>query len=350
MFTKQKMSSDTSLITFKTISNFTNDLGDVFSEKHRPLKLYVHLINKTTLSHETPIQKHISAFREFCIANRDSIYNRDTELVKEKIVYSKRVFINLKEIFDIADKETKDVIWMHLLTISALVDPAGKAREILKEEATKGGDDDGEINFLTDIISKVEANVDPNSNPMEAVTSIMKSGIFTDLVSGMGNGLQDGSLDLGKLMNTVQKMVTKLSDNAGDHEGGEQAVNMINTMMSSLAAGSKAPSNDGTAQPMPDIAGMLGPMMKMMAGSSQSNDGTTQPVPDIAGMLGPMMAMMSDSSQTNGGTEQPMPDIAGMLGPMMAMMSANGGGGMPNLNSMMEGNKKKKNKNRLLKE
>jgi hypothetical protein len=321
------MSSDTSLITFKTISNFTNDLGDVFSEKHRPLKLYVHLINKTTLCHETPIQKHIDAFRQFCIANRESISNRNIEeLVKEKIVYSKRVFINLKEIFDIADKETTDVIWMHLLTISALVDPAGKAREILKEQSAKGGDDAGEIDFLTDIISKVEANVDPNSNPMEAVTSIMKSGIFTDLVSGMGSGLQDGSLDLGKLMNTVQKMVTKLSDNAGDHEGGEQAVNMINTMMSSLSAGSKAPSNDGTAQPMPDIAGMLGPMMAMM---SQSNDGTAQPMPDIAGMLGPMMAMMSANGGVGGGV---------------------GGRGMPNLNNMMEGNKKKKNKGRLLKE
>ena len=260
------MSTDTSLITFKTISNFTNDLGDVFSDKHRPLKLYVHLINKTTLSHEQPIQKHIDAFRDFCITNRDAISNRNVDLKKEKIIYSKRVFINVKEIFDIADKETIDVIWMHLLTISALVDPAGKAREILKEEAQKGGDG-GEINFLTDIISKVEANVDPNSNPMEAVTSIMQSGIFTDLVSGMGNGLQDGSLDLGKLMNTVQKMVTKLSDDAGDHEGGEQAVNMINTMMSSLNAGSKSPSNDGSVQQMPDIASMLGPMMAMMAGN-----------------------------------------------------------------------------------
>ena len=271
--------SDTSLITFKTISNFANDLADVFSEKHRPLKLYAHLINKTTLSHEKPIQKHIDAFKQFCIANRESISNRTINLENEKIVYSKRVYINMKEIFEVADAETTRVIWMHLLTISALVDPAGKAREILKEEAEKGGG--GEINFLSDIISKVEANVNPNSNPMEAVTAIMQSGIFSDLVSGMGTGLQDGSLDLGKLMGTVQKMVTKLSDDAGDHEGGEQAVNMINTMMSSLAAGSKSPSNDGSVQPMPDLASMLGPMMAMM-GSQGSGSG----IPNLAGMMG----------------------------------------------------------------
>ena len=260
------MSTDTSLITFKTISNFTNDLGDVFSEKHRPLKLYAHLINKTTLAHEKPIQKHIEAFRDFCVANRTSILSKSARLSKEKIIYSKRVFINMKEIFQLADAETTQIIWMHLLTISALVDPAGKAREILKEQSEKDSSSGSEVNFLTDIISKVEANVNPNSNPMEAVTAIMQSGIFTELVSGMGSGLKDGSLDLGKLMGTVQKMVTKISDDAGDHEGGEQALNMINTMMSSLAAGSKSPSNDGKPQPMPDIAGMLGPMMAMMGG------------------------------------------------------------------------------------
>ena len=274
------MSTDTSLITFKTISNFTNDLGDVFSEKHRPLKLYVHLINKTTLAHDLAIQKHIDAFRLFCVANRESISKSSPspKLSKEKIIYSKRVFINMKDIFQMADAETTRVIWKHLLTISALVDPAGKAREILKMQA-ENGEGGEEINFLTDIISKVEANVNPNSNPMEAVTAIMQSGIFSDLVSGMGSGLQDGTLDLGKLMGTVQKMVTKLSDDAGDQEGGEQAMNMINTMMGSLTAGSKSPSNDGTPQPMPDLAGMLGPMMTMMGGG-------TGGIPNLAGMVG----------------------------------------------------------------
>jgi hypothetical protein len=95
------MTTDTSLITFKTISNFTNDLGNVFSEKHRPLKLYVHLINKTTLSHENPIQKHIDAFRQFCLENREAIASKSSNFSKEKIVYSKRVFINMKEIFQL---------------------------------------------------------------------------------------------------------------------------------------------------------------------------------------------------------------------------------------------------------
>lgn len=90
---------DTSLITFKAISNFANELGEVFSDKHRPLKLYVHLINKTTLADDEPIQKHIHAFKTFCVTNRNEIYTKSKKLSKDKIIYSKRVFINMKEIF-----------------------------------------------------------------------------------------------------------------------------------------------------------------------------------------------------------------------------------------------------------
>jgi hypothetical protein len=278
------MSTDTSLITFKAIANFANDLAEVFGDNQRSLKLYAHLISKTTLSHDKPIQKHIEAFRNFCVANRDAISARDYKiLVEKRITYSDRVYINIPEIFKKSDAETSGIIWKHLLTISALVDPTGKAREILKEQTTSGTGV-GEANFLTDIISKVESHVDPNANPMEAVASIMKSGIFNDLVSGMGSGLQDGSLDLGKLMSTVQTMVTKLSDETGDSDGGKQAVNMINTMIGSLNAGAAAGASEGASgneQQMPDLSAMLGPMMAMMGGGSGGNGG----MPDLANMM-----------------------------------------------------------------
>jgi hypothetical protein len=275
--------SDTSLITFKAIANFTGDLASVFGEEHRPLKLYAHLISKTTLAHDKPIQKHIEAFREFCIENRDAIASKQAALfTRDKIIYSKRVYFDMKEILNTADAETQVVIWKHLLTISAFVDPTGKARKILKEQQDTGTSS-GEVNFLSDIISKVESQVDPNANPMEAVSSIMQSGIFTDLVQGMGDGLQDGSLDLNKLMGTVQNMVTKLSDEKGDEkddQGTDQAMNLINTMMGNLQAGSQAPANNGTQQPMPDLAGMLGPMMGAMMGNANGG------MPDLASMMG----------------------------------------------------------------
>lgn len=286
------MATDTSLITFKAICNFTNDLSEVFGEKHRPLKLYTHLINKTTLSHEKAIKKHIEAFNTFCVNNREAISTKNIKgLDKPVIEYSSRVFINMKEIFDLSDKETADVIWKHLLTISALVDPSGKARQILKEQKDKGGGD--EVNFLSDIISKVEGKVNPDANPMEAITSIMQSGIFNDLVQGMGSGLQNGSLDLNKLMGTVQNMVTKLSDESGDKEGGEQAVNMLSTMMGSMNAGKNAPDNDGSQQPMPDLAGMMGPLMGMMGGMAGGGNNSGG-MPDLSGMMSGMMGVMAN--------------------------------------------------------
>ena len=270
------MSTDTSLITFKAISNFTNDLEEVFGELHRPLKLYAHLINKTTISHDKPIRKHIDAFRDFCISNRDAIFNKEIgDITKNKISYSNRVFIDIKQIFKHSDPDTNNIIWKHLLTISALVDPAGQARKILKEQSDSSGT---EIDFLSNIISRVEDKVDPNSNPMEAISSIMQSGIFTDLVNGMGSGLQDGSLDLSKLLGTVQTMVTKLSDDENDTESGKQAMNMISNLMGNISSGLNTQSNNGQTD-IPDFASMLGPMMGAMMGAGNGG------IPDLSGIM-----------------------------------------------------------------
>lgn len=222
-------SSDCNLITFKTISTFISELAEIFASDHHPLKLYSHLINKTTISHESAIKKHIGAFREFCLKNREALTSKNyKKLEKTNVEYSSKVYIDFSFILSKADSETKRVIWNHLLTISALVDPAGKAKEILKQESGK------EVDFLTDIINKVEDNIDPNnSNPMEAVSSIISSGIFTDLISGMNTGMKDGSLDLGKLMGTVQKMCSSLGDMKGAG-GGDETMNMINSLVNNM--------------------------------------------------------------------------------------------------------------------
>lgn len=263
--------TDTSLITFKAISNFTNCLEEVFGEEHRFLKLYAHLINKTQIAHEKPILKHIEAFRLFCVSNRDAIEQKNYKNFEmNNITYSDRVYIDMKIIFASADQETASIIWKHLLTISALVDPTGKAKQLLKE-STKTGKNGSEANFLTDIIEKVEQNVDPNANPMEAVTSIMQSGVFQELVTGMGEGLQNGDLDLSKLMGTVQNMVGNLNEDPNSNNGTNDAMNMMNTMMANMQAGQNAPDNNGQKQPMPDISNimnMVGPMLGALNNAS----------------------------------------------------------------------------------
>jgi len=265
--------NDNSLLTFKAISNFTKELNNLFSKEQHSLKLYARLIDKTAISHDASIRKHVEAFRHFCITNRDAIMSKDVNKIQEpKIVYSQKVFIDMTAIFMIADSETSKIIWEHLLCISALVDPAGKAREILKTHLTEGKTGDGESNFLTDIIDKVEKHVDPNANPMEAVSSIMKSGIFTELIGGMNQGLSDGSLNIGKLMGAVQGMVGQLGEKSGGNPQTDDAMKMLSTMMSGM--GNMAPTGVNNTSDMSNMPDMMSMMQVMMAGMNTPREPT----------------------------------------------------------------------------
>ena len=282
------MSSDNSLICFKAISNFTTELGDVFSKNQKSLKLYCRLINKTTIVHDKSIKKHIEAFRVFCVKNREAIISKSSEKLTGKIEYSQRVFIDIIEIFKIANKETSSMIWQHILYISAIVDPSGKAREVLKNNLKEGKTGDEETNFLTDIIDKVEQHVDPDANPMEAVSSIMKSGIFTELIGGMNKGFSDGSLDLGKLMGAVNGMVGQLGEKTDGNPQAEGAMNMLSGLMSSMG--------DTGNNTQPDLAGMMSGLMSGMADGGGSDKNTQ---PDLAGMMKGLMSGMADGDKSN---------------------------------------------------
>ena len=203
--------------TFKTISTFVKDLAEIFSTSHHGLQLYERLLQKTTLKHEIAVRKHIESFRTFCVANRNAIISRTHTELKSNITYSDKVNIDIKSILESSDSDTKKVIWLHIIKICAFVDPSTKAREILKENASN------ESNLISEIMTKVEQNVDlsNNTNPMEAVTSIMNSGIFNDLMMGMNNKLQDGSIDLGKLMGTVESLCSNIKGGEGGGGGAD---------------------------------------------------------------------------------------------------------------------------------
>lgn len=275
---KDRLVPDNSLIGFKAITNFINDLAEIFASKCYSLKLYCHLINKTTLTHETAINKHISAFKDFCVRNTEAINIKDEKMfVNSKIEYSPKVYINMDVIFKMADRDTKSVIWRHLLFISALIYPAGKAKELLKKV-----DKSGETDFLTDIISKVEKHVDPNSNPMEAVSSILQSGVFTDLIQNMNSGLKDGSLDLNKLLGSVKNIVSTIGNEGEDGEGGEggEMMDVMTKMMGGMMNNTNGESG-GEAPDLSNIMSMMGPLLAGMNGGVNSGEG----LPNLADMM-----------------------------------------------------------------
>ena len=227
---------------FEAIKAFVNDLGEFFAKDSHPLALYERLLNKTTLEHKEAVEKHITAFRTFCVENESSIFNK-TPNFTESIVYSPRVFIDMNDIFKFAtDEETRNAIWSHLLTITALVNPGSGALSVLKNTNSntnsafpkfegKADEDD----FLNNIISKVEQHVNPEaSNPQEAIASIMSSGLITDLVGSLNTGISSGKLDLNKMMSSVQKMVGNLSGEMGGVGGGSGGDNNPLSMLSSM--------------------------------------------------------------------------------------------------------------------
>jgi hypothetical protein len=244
------MTTDYNIITFKAICTFVNDLSEIFGNENHSLKLYDRLIKKTTLSHDKAINKHISAFKSFCKVNREAILNKDiTKIKKNLIEYSSRVYIDMASIFRSADKDTIDIIWNHFLTISAFVDPASKAKEILKKNSTNTKETD----FLSNIINQVEDKIDPNSsNPLQAVSSILSSGVLNDLVSNMNTGVKNGELNIPNLIGTVEKMCSSfMPPNPDGTKNNLDLMGILNTLGTSAGTGS------------PDVGGV--DIMKIMS-------------------------------------------------------------------------------------
>jgi hypothetical protein len=219
------------LIVFNAIVNFIKDLNECFGPKNVSLQLYNRLLEKTTVSHKEAINKHIQIFTVWCSINKESILAKDNNLfINERIEYSEKVYLDFDKIFEDSDKDQKSVIWQHILTICAYTNPEIKTKEILKKDNSVTKEKD----FLQNMIDKVEENVgdgDTLDNPMQAVASMMSSGIFNELVGSMTSGLQNGELNLSKLMGTVNNMVTSITDEIdGEDDDDGQMKEMMNNL------------------------------------------------------------------------------------------------------------------------
>jgi hypothetical protein len=241
---------ESNIMPFKAIHSFVTSMNAEFGARDKQLRLYARLIEQTTFSHELPIRKHVQSFRNFCIYNRESIFakNFDT-FTQNKISYSERVFIDMNVVFKLADHDQRGVMWQHLLTISALVDPTGRAKQILKSaKSTKEG------NFLNKIIEKVEQSTNAagdSKNPLDMINGIMNSGVLTDLMGSLNNNSQGGGggnggegLDFGKMMGLVQNMIGTFTKDQPELQ------NLMGTLMKGMdTIKTNAPSSNAAPTP-----------------------------------------------------------------------------------------------------
>lgn len=212
---------DKTALAFNTICNFIRDVNASFGNKQKALMLYGHLIEKTGLIHIEPVKKHIQIFQAFVKENEEAILNRKrTQLKVTRLVYSERVWIDLGAIFQIADREEESVIWNHLLTISAILNPEGQAKQVLKDlknKPTSAAAPAGmEDNFLKNIMDKIGDQIQSSDgaevNPMQMIGNMMSSGVFNDLFQGLSSGMNDGNMDIGKMMSSMQGMMANLNN------------------------------------------------------------------------------------------------------------------------------------------
>jgi ribosomal protein L20A (L18A) len=116
---------DTSVLVFKAITTFINDLYSEFGSRHKSISLYHRLLEKTGLMHTGPVIKHIDCFRTFFVKNKEAMETQNFEkFVDSKITYSERVYVDMATIFRHSDKECASIIWKHLLTIWGVIDPS----------------------------------------------------------------------------------------------------------------------------------------------------------------------------------------------------------------------------------
>ena len=147
---------DQTLNIFKSINGFVKNMNDCYGSQQKTLQLYARLITKTTFEDEGPILRHVAAFTKFCQENKDSILEKNHKtLVNPKISYNEKVYINMQHILNSASASERSIIWKHILTIYAFIDPQSQAKEMLRQVIDKDGKGGKEEEFLTDIFDKV---------------------------------------------------------------------------------------------------------------------------------------------------------------------------------------------------
>jgi hypothetical protein len=245
-------------MAFRAICAFVNDLASEFGKKNKALQLYRRLINQTQIVHAQAVRRHITVFKDFCVAKRSFLLSKDNTIFKNvKLKYSENIYIDLDRIHRQSDAESLSIIWKHIWTISAIVDPAGQAKTLLSDNNSAEGD------FLQNAISKIEGNIRPDASPMEIFGSIMQSGIATELFGS----IQNGQVDPTKLFSTVSGVLKKIEGQVSDDPQAKQAMTAVTGLFGTLENATKGGAPPDLNNVLSTLTGALQGLGGAMQGS-----------------------------------------------------------------------------------
>ena len=239
---------------FNAIKSFVTEINSLYGAHYKPLALYGRLIEKTNLSHKIPVNKHINAFRKFMVSNRNAIYNmNEQEFKPHKIQYNDNVYFNIKTIMNMADPDTQQVIWQHLLVLSALLDSGSNAKQRIKEHqlalsqqeeaSTPNPGLDPMLSGIMNMVSSVMMSDSGNDGPIGANSTadignvfgqIMSSGILPKMMTTISSSVKDGQLDIGNIVSSVQSLAKECNLDLPPIEENDEQVDKMLDMFGGL--------------------------------------------------------------------------------------------------------------------
>jgi len=213
-------------LAFNAISELLEACWDVFGTKtgeNSPLFYYFTIIKRINDDKvdkvDVGIENCITGFKTF-FEEHGSCLNDSKKMMESiprdtAIFYgnSKKIYLEIQKYLFQSNRDNREVIRQHLLTISTIIDPSEKNLDVLDTVSKFDLDDGVEKDFMTDIIQKAKSamtDIDTN-DPAQAVMGLLSSGIINDVISGVQNMQNDESgLDIAKLMGSMQNAMSHM--------------------------------------------------------------------------------------------------------------------------------------------
>jgi hypothetical protein len=201
----------------KAIKDFTIELNEMFGKKKQgsSLALYNRLLKSIQLSDENSVAKTLLGFNEFFNLNSKFILEENSlsNIPRGTIIKygsSTSICIDIQHFIYESDDETKEVIRQHLLTIYCLLNPESKqmaAAELNKSLQSLNIDQESnEGKFLTNFFQSANQSLSETAqpdNPMSAITSLLTSPIFSNLLTNLQSGVSKGNIDPQKMIGSL---------------------------------------------------------------------------------------------------------------------------------------------------
>lgn len=203
---------DRMFVAFDAICDFADDLNHTYgnTKDELSLALYARLLTQITTRHKSAIIEHCNIFTKWCQENDAAIKAQSIEgLVNKRISYKENIYIDVAKYLQKAETEERKAIWGHLLKIYAMVDPSSEAREMirtLREQHPSGKESEVIGNMLEKITKSVDLKT-AQTDPMAAISTILKDGTFNNIFKDIQEGVESGNLNLGNMLSTMTSLL-----------------------------------------------------------------------------------------------------------------------------------------------